>query len=483
MATDDTKITLPTGSGKEFGQSGTYLFYGYISAEEYNRDLLGKRGLEVYDTMRRSDATVHATLLVCKNPIIGATWDIEPASDEPADGEIADYIRRELFDRKIMFPELTREALTCLDFGHAVFEKVFEITEFNGAPRIGLSKVAYRKQRSILRWSTSDDKPGITQILPTSTPMIDIPRSKLVYVVNEQEGDNYEGISLLRFAYKPWKIKDSLEVMNAIALERMSLGIPIITKGENNETVDPTALKNAQLALRNIRNNEEAYLEIPASLTVTMLDMKANTTKEILPTIVYQDRQIMLSVLAQFIELGASGAGGGASGSKAVSADHSALFTKSLEAVARTIQQPFQEDIVNQLVDLNYSDLPNGYPKLVFSNIDDDDTVDTANAVSTLMTAGALTADPDMENRLRSVLNLPQLPQDIYDNYPDSRTLPGTPTDPALADPADPAAPKNDDAEEDAEDQKMPTDKKNTKKTIKSARDIQAALLNEILNG
>jgi len=483
--TPKNQPTLPAQAGEEIGKSGTFLFLGFISAEEYNRNLVGKYGLQVYDTMRRSDATVHASLMVCKNPIIGANWDIEPASDDPADEEIANFVRRELFNRKIMWQDVVREALTCLDFGHSVFEKVYEPCEYEGQPRIGLAKLGSRKQRSIMRWAQSDGSPGITQIVPSgagnqkeaqnSSPEINIPRDKLIYVINEREGQNYEGISLLRFAYKPWKIKDSLEIMHAIALERMSLGIPVVTKGQNNETADESELAKVRTALRQLRNNEDAYLEIPSSLNVSFLDMKANSTKDILPTIQYQDRQITLSVLAQFLELGSSGKGG-SSGSRAVSEDHSQLFIKSLDAVARTVQQPFQEDLVKQLVDLNYSSLPNGYPKLVYSNVDDDDAVAVSTAVNQLMAVGAINPDKDLENRLRAILNLPAMPESAYESYDGDAEPSGGATEPG----------DNTKAIEEAKT--MPTQKTGQptiaarkKAAIAKAKPVQAELLDIIL--
>lgn len=479
--------TLPPQAGEEIGKSGTFLLYGFISAEEYNRQLIGKFGLQQYDIMRRSDATVHSVLLICKNPIIGADWDIEPASDDPIDVEIAEFCERELFGRKVMWPDVMREALSCLDFGHSVFELVYEPCEFNGKARIGLAKIASRKQRSIMRWATKDGKPGITQVVPVTDgtgdngPLIDIPRDKLVYVINEREGQNYEGISLLRYAYKPWYMKDNLEIMHAIALEHLAMGIPIITKGANNETADETELQKARNALRQMRANEEAYMEMPASLKIEMLDLKANSTKDILPTIQYLDRQITLSVLAQFLLLGS---GQTSAGSRAVSADHSQIFMKSLEAVARTIQQPFQQEVINRLVDLNYSNLPNGYPQLVFSHIDDDDSAQMATSIAALVTAGALTPDPDMENRIRDMLDIPQLTDDMVDNYDElpARTKPA-PVPPAGVPPTTPApagGKPNDQEIEDGKD--MPVDD-SSNPTLANARKIQADLLELILKG
>lgn len=481
--------TVPVEAGSEIGYSGTYNYHGYITAEEYNLQLVGKLGLQVYDTMRRSDATVHAALSVTKDPIIGADWMVEAASDDPVDIEIAEYVNRELFKRNIAYPDLIREALTALDFGHALFEKVYEITEFNGKPRIGLKAIKSRKQRSILRWAIGQgdaEKPGVTQILQGGQSA-EIPRAKLVYVINEREGENYEGISLLRFAYKHWKIKDAIEIMNAIALERMSVGIPILTKGVGGVTVGEPELIKVRKALRAMRANEEGYIELPDGTTLAMLDMKAQSTKDNLPTIEHQNSQITLSVLAQFLMLGQTGG----SGSRAVSADHSTLFMKSLEAVARTIQIPFQTDIVNSLVDLNYSNLKNGYPKLVYSDLSDDDASALGTAIASLKTAGAITMDPDLENRIRTMFGLPELTEEMYDNYAELHApvaAPNPDEDPDEDNPGgtDKNTPDDKTAEVDKAKKTTPTDPKQTKQTKSSvladARRSQRQLIDIIVN-
>lgn len=404
---------LPPQAGQEIGQSGTYFYKGYITAEEYSIDLQGKYGLQVYDVMRKSDATIHAILQVCKQPILSADWKIDAASDDDIDQEIAKRANYEIFNRQISYHSVMREGLTFLDFGFFIAENVFEAAEFDGKPYIGIKKIASRKQRSILKFQMDDDKPGITQILPNAAKTANIPREKLLYAINDQEGENYYGTSLLRYAYKPWKIKDGLEIMNAVALENQALGVPYIKKGVNGETVDEGELIKLRSLLRNQRLNEEAYWEYPASVEVGFTDMKGHTTKEILPTIAYQDQQITLSVLAQFLLLGANDA----SGSRAVSQDHSRLFVKALVSVAKTWQEAFQRDVLNKWVDLNYSKLPNGYPKLAFSTISDEDVQETANAVTALMGAGAITPDRDLENRLRSMMNVPLLSKDDYENY------------------------------------------------------------------
>ena len=410
MATqNNNQAPRAKGMGREIGKTGTTIFSGNITGEEYNPNLTGKQAIRNYEIMRRSDSTVHATLQVCKLPILSVRWKINPASDNEDDQRKARFIQRELFERNVMFTNFLREGLSSLDFGFAVAEKTYELTDFEGSPMIGIQKIGFRKQVSILKWETDDKKEGVTQLLATGESA-SIPAAKLIIFTNDKEGDNYEGISLLRYAYKHWHIKDKLDIINAVALEKTGVGVPILKKPANADTAE---LEAARDVMRNFRANEEAYIEIPIGWEVEMLDMKANTTKEIIPSIQYHDRQIMKSVLAQFLELGSSDA----SGSRAVSEDHSKLFLLSEEATARNIQNSIQEQLVKQLCDLNFSDMPNGYPKIVFDKIGNDNPKTAAESIEKFVTAGVLTAGAEVEEYIRELLHLPVMTNEAKEMY------------------------------------------------------------------
>lgn len=419
---DANNTTTPKDTGKELGASGTIIQGGIIVGEEYNRSLMGKQALKVYEEMRRSDANVHSALQLVKLPLMSATWDMAAAADKDGtisdqDQEVADFIERELgigsAGRKVNWVNFLRQALTMLDFGHSVFEKVYEPCEFNGKPRIGLAKLASRKQTTIYYWQTPDKQPGITQFLlggEKSGQQIGIPREKLIYFVNELEGENWEGTSLLRYCYRDWDMKKKLTLVNAIGLEKQAVGVPVIQAkpGETPNAGDDLA---AEQALQNMRANEKAYLKLPSSMTVDMLDMKANGTKDVMPTLAYHKRAIYESILATFMDLG----GSSGSGAKSLSGDLTGFFFKSEEAVANMIVETLAEDLIHQLCDLNFSDLPNGYPKLTFGSIADDDNTLMATAVAALTGAGLITPDPDLEDTLRERFRFPLLPEELKD--------------------------------------------------------------------
>lgn len=114
-----------------FGASGTINYGGYLQPSDYNPDLTRFQALDVYERMRRSDASVRETLWTIKQPIINAQWAIiAPDDADDTEREIAEFVRAALFDwLEQPWTEMLEHALTYLDFGHSVFEPTFQIVE------------------------------------------------------------------------------------------------------------------------------------------------------------------------------------------------------------------------------------------------------------------------------------------------------------------------------------------------------------------
>ncbi len=395
--------------GKQLGSSGTTISGGFITAEDYNTQLSGKLALQKYEIMRRSDPTVHSLLMAIMLPIIGATWAVKAASEEKADQAISEYVDSQLFhNRNLSFKGFIREACSMLAMGFSVFEKTYGLTTYEGSELIGIKNLGSRKQRSIMRWTMDDGKEGIFQQL-IGTPNANIPREKLIVFTNDKEGDNHEGISVLRYAYKDWDMKDKLGLVLAVGLEKMAIPVPVlgVPSGASQADVD-----QAVESIRQFRANEESYIKKPAGWELDKFDLSGYSTKEILPTLQYHDRQIVRTVLAQFLELGSSGG----SGSRSLSEDHSRMFFKSLWAIAENLKETIQHELIEQLCDLNFTDMPNGYPEITVADIEDDNVTEKSDAVSKLM-GTVLTANFETENALRSTLRLPLLTDEYREIY------------------------------------------------------------------
>lgn len=416
MANGKDNVILGSKLSTEIGGPGTWISGGFITHEEYNQKLVWRRGIDIFDRMRKSDASIQALLKACKHPLLSATYDVEPASDEEFDQAAARFCKAQLFDENVSWHHFLRDALGKLDFGFSVFEKTYEETDFEGQVRIGIASLGWRKQWSILRWETEDGDPGITQQLMVGTASI--PQEKLLVFVNDREGDNYQGVSVLRYCYKDWDIKHRIENLMAVAAER-SLGIPVF---QHKKGLSQSEKKEIENVLMNFRANEKGYIMYEmgsGSLDFPKID--TNIESDYIPILEYLQHEIDKSVLAQFIDLAGSRSGG-SSGSHALSADQSELFEKALEAVIKEVVGVINEDLIQQLCDLNFSDMPNGYPKLTFSNIGDQDLDSKGKYMQLLASVDLLTPDPDLENRVRQWADLPDLPDDIYENYDDRTT-------------------------------------------------------------
>lgn len=392
---------------KEIGNSGVAFSGGVILSEDYNPQLNGKNAIRIYEQMRRSDATVNAALEALKLPIMNADFIVDPASDDEADKEVADFVY-DCLHHVIDWDKYLTEALTFLDFGYCVHEMVFEPREINGQLRIALAKLGYRKQTTIEAWQTEDEKPGITQ-RDQFGKAFSIPEAKLVRLTRKQEGDNYQGISILRSAYRHWYIKDKLYKIDAVGHERHALGVLDVTTPTGATEKDKKKMR--QLA-RNLRANQESYLEHGEGWVVQFLDNKAGSMRDIEPSINHHDRQIMKNVLAQFLEIGSAGS----SGTRSTSEDQSRLFELAIQSVAKQIVSALQNTVVRALIDLNYTDRP--YPTLRVGKISDDNVPIISDAVKKFVEAGVLHPTKGDENTIRRMVGFGELSEDeLEDTY------------------------------------------------------------------
>lgn len=386
----------------EIGASGITNFQGTIDTDEYVADLRGSQLYTTIDKMRWSDASVQAALLVCELPIRSAEWDIEPASEDPLDQEIAEFVKDNMFNGLVLpWDDTLRQILLMFPYGVMVFEVVYKITEDG---KIGWRKWAPRLPKTIEKWHT--DKVGELEKIEQRTykddkyALIEIPAEKLMVFSHRREGDNYLGTSILRQAYKHWFFRDKYYKIDAVATERLGVGIPVVTLPENFTDDD---YDDAKELGKNLRGHEKAYIVLKEGWKVEMLDLKASTTKTVQDMLEHHTREILKSVLAQFIDLGSKNVG-----SYALQKGQSQMFLQALDASAKTIEDVVNDEI-KKLVDYNWN--VDKYPKLTHSDLGVKDVKELAEAVQTLTMAGMISGDPETEDYLRKVLKLPEKPE------------------------------------------------------------------------
>lgn len=401
------------------GNSGTFYFSGYFN-EEYNPDWTDISRIEIIEKMRRQDGVIQGILQAVKSPLKGTHWYVQPAGDDESDQLIAEEVEKQIFNMPNRgFLEFLREALAFLDFGHYVFEKIWYIRDDG---KIALRDLAPRIPHSILNWRTTDNKKGITQYIRNdsmyeqidpvgsdstvnSAKTYSIPFEKLLIFTHNKEGDDYTGISLLRAAYSHWFFKNKIYKIQAVAIERMGAGLPTV---EFDPAKTGQAEKDAmKKALENLYANEAAYLMFPNSMKFDFATPKASSMQGMIDeTIKHHNRMIMMSVLAEFLDLG-----GGDTGSLALSQDQSSFFLQSLEDIARYFCEEFNRNVVKEIVDLNFGKQEK-YPTLAFAPLGTIDYQEMSGVLSTLSAAGMLEADPEMLQFIRKLFRFPELSEE-----------------------------------------------------------------------
>jgi len=390
----------------ELGDSGTRGIRGIIS-EEYNPSLQGVQGIKIFDEMRKSDGTVRAAVLVTTLPIRRAKWFVNPAIPGDAESEKhAQLIEHALFDwlEDMTWDDVVRQALLSVPFGVMVFEKVYGTKDYEGTTYVVPRKLAPRLPKSIMQWELKDKTFGIQQIRQDGQ-LAQIPGSKLLIFINEREGNNWWGNSMIRAAYKHWYYKNNFYKIDAMAFERQGLGVPKINMPSGYTDSDEA---KARQAAQNLRANEDAYLLLPDGYTAEFMNMGAGTTRDPQNSINHHNKEILQSVLAQFLELGATSS---SSGSRALSQDHSDLFLKAIESIANNFIAEINKNLIPEIIDLNFDDVK-VYPVLDYSGITKVDVAALGTAYGALVTAQAIKPTNEDEQYLRGALGLPARTQD-----------------------------------------------------------------------
>jgi hypothetical protein len=403
---------------------GGWLSWGVANDHfETNVECRWPNSVFTYNRMGREDARVASVLRAVGLPIRRTQWRIDPngARDEvvahvaldlglPIVGEDANQPTPRTRDR-FSWQEHLQQALTFQQYGHAIFEQVYRIEGSGPDARAHLRKLSPRPQSSISYFNVGRDggliavqqwpagtfsAPGILVLAPsTMGDAIDI--NRLVVYVRDPEPGIWTGNSLLRPAFKHWKLKDELMRIEAAAARRHGIGVPVIT-GNADDSEDDDRM-GVLLALASAYSGgETAGLALTEGETLNVAS-PSGTPMDPRRAIEYHDHQIALVALAHFLNLDGKG------GSYALASVQADTFVQSVQTVANEIRDTAQAHIVEDIVDVNWGpDEP--APRLVFDEIGSRQDA-TAAALQMLVNANLLTPDDRLESFLRSSTGLP----------------------------------------------------------------------------
>ncbi len=386
------------------GSSGTTIYAGYFS-EEYLQSLRGKLGAKVWDEMRRSESQVAMLMSAIMNPIKSAEWVFEPFDQTPESILQADLVTMCLKEQ-IDWETFLHEALTFIPFGFSLFEVVHNVVfddqkfgTFNGILSLG-----FRSQKTIERWNIEKKSGKLLSVDQYVYSDIGdnavISGDFLIPFTNSKEGDNYEGISVLRPMFGAWSRKNLYLKLTAIGVEKYALGTPIGTIPAGKEkSEDVAAFKDV---LSSYTSHECAYITKPEGWNIEIQrgEFDASKLKEI---ILLENTEMINSVVANFLALGTNGGGG----AFALGTDLSDFFLSGIQSYADLICGVLNRKLIPNLVRLNYGP-QRGYPKAKCTGINDKAGKEFSDIVTSLLNAKAIKADNPLEEFLRSQYKMPK---------------------------------------------------------------------------
>jgi hypothetical protein len=145
----------------ELGAPGQQFFHGFLTTDEYVPELMGLKGLETFDKMRRSDGMIQATLRALKLPLLAAKCDVIPASEDATDIEIAKRLEWNLFEGMTSsWQDHLRQVLTFQEFGFHVSEIVWAIADQASIPDV--IEYARGQESEILEFEAREQLPART---------------------------------------------------------------------------------------------------------------------------------------------------------------------------------------------------------------------------------------------------------------------------------------------------------------------------------
>ena len=398
---------MPDPDFRELGATSmTYGILGRLAVQEYNPDLTPPNGYRIYDRMRWSDPKLAGVLNAMDLPLLHANWQIHSAHPgDPRADQIKEFVSHCLFqnmDRT--WRETLHEILTYEAYGMSCFERCWKYEDGN----IRIKRLGWLPPKTIIEIWVRDRMCYAVKQMTLEKGYVEIPGYKLLWFVNQKEGDNYRGVPMLRSMYKPWYNKERAEILLLILAERMGgflkFQVPV---GATQQDIDQANSIGA-----NFSANEQMYIMLPPNWEAVIEAASGYTLKDLLDFINYCNEEMSNAVVAEVLDLGRT-----QTGSRALGRTLGDMFMDSIQARATYICEVFNNHssgIIPELCRYNFSDWAENMPRLVVGRVNRIDFKAFGIAMKNLEQAG-MTFGPNTWRWLRQEAELPA--EELLDTY------------------------------------------------------------------
>lgn len=404
------------------GVTGLSVWKGALG-EEYLTALKGIKKKKVFREMQ-DDAVIGTLLDSIRMPLLAAEFQVQPASENTADQKAADFLNENMQDMtQYSWRQHVLDMLEMLPWGWSVSEVIFKKRSgANGDPaskyddgRLGLHLLDPRGQETLERWQFDDEQSRNVEAMiqkdPNTNKEYVIPAWKMIHVTFRSRKRSPEGRSPLRSLYRPWYTRRNLEIIEAIGAERDLAGLPVMHLPQNATPEDKTA---AETIVRNIRNDEEAGVVIPAvpvgaehgwKLELMSGGSKMYNTRDIIRDL---NKIIMMRFFAQFLLIGMEKVG-----TQALVKGSQDFFSLALESVQQELLEAWNDQLVPMVFKFNPMSGLSGLPTLDWMSPGKEDVDSVAKMLEQMIKVNVVTPSEELEDYIRGMAGLPERPQGV----------------------------------------------------------------------
>jgi len=341
----------------EIGISGDTFEDTGLTVDPWNDQLDGQEWFEKVDEMRRACGPVQAVEFGITLPVADTEWSVEAESDE-----LREFVEYALFEApSTPWPDVIRRAALSSLYGTWVFEIVLKEDDGRLVPR----RFADRLPRSIAGYNfgPENDLVSITQKGQNADGdeiEVEIPTEKLLLFPYRLEGQNWNGLSAIRFAWSHYYFQKFLYQFSAIGAERGISGVPYVGLPANTNDADKAT---AKALARAIRRHEAAGFVLPFGYTINQL--QSMSPAELLDLIKHHRTEISRGCLLDFIYLGDGGDGSLALGDRKIR-----FASMAWNYLATSLAGVVNRHLIRPLMLLNFPSMkPRDMPKVVPSTV------------------------------------------------------------------------------------------------------------------
>lgn len=413
------------------GVTGTVSYGGMIVSNEKNSKLTGTQKYVTYSQILANTSIVAAGVRYFLNLLSKAEWKAEPADDSDEAKKYAEFLESVLHDMETSWTRVVKRTAMYRFYGFGVQEWTAKVRKDG---KIGFKDVEARPQATIELWDITETGTvkGVVQRSPQTNKEIYLPRTKIVYVVEDSLNDSPEGLGLFRHLVDAAGRLSRYEVLEGFGFEADLRGVPVgrapiaamaaaveagtITAAQKLAMEAPIKdfitnhIKNPKLGLFLDSAPYASLDEAGTPSTVKQWDMEllnvnSSSQEAVAAAINRLNNEIARVLNVEGLLLGAN-----SEGSHALSRDKSAALHLVVDSTLSEIREAYQRDLVRTLWALN--GLPEELiPKLRTGAIQFHDVQQITQALRDMAASGAVLAinDPGI-NEVRSLMGLSPAP-------------------------------------------------------------------------